>query len=811
MTEPISAAYSPNNKVLVPSSRTDFEFAELSYTAIVDNPTGKYTKDNIISFYAGTLGMSFWNFDSYSANLFSFALPAGRGYSLGYSILTDDDVSHNFYLLDTPKHWLSIGLGLSSVAKNDAVFSCAVSFRPVKEYVTVSVQYNYMNEMQNAGTKLYPHGPHQAAVFINAYIGTFFDLNVKYDFNEFTAGAAIRLGNLYYGVDMDSLKIGGQAGRRDTYAVRIKESELVSRKFGKREELFGRKNFIILDLTGNISDLNGSSSGGVYTPSLLDLHYIVDKIVKNRQVHGVVLKLDAPGVGMAQAQEIREQIQYLKMNGKTVHVIGKTFSQVGYYIASAADKIVMSPMGSVDIKGLEFSTLYFKGLLDLLGVSFDVLQAGDYKSAGEPFVRTNMSKFSKEENERLLNELSIQVYPQIIKSRKLDMNADELIGDGPYQSEVAKEKNLIDGIGYYDETIQSLNESGVRFRPLSFLFQEKGRRWYGYFDKSIAVIEIEGEITEGVSVNNPLFGIKSSGADTIIKLLKEAHAYPSTKAILLRINSPGGSVLASDRIWHAVSEIITDRHKPIPVVASFGNVAASGGYYVSAYCNKIFVMPGTITGSIGVIYQKPSVAGLMKKLGVFEDGVAKGKNAGMGKITAPFTPAQKKKIQEEIMQTYSRFLDIVRDGRFKRNKEKNIDTLAGGRVWLGQEALSNGLADRSGGLSTAIESVIQEYRLPEEYFYIQHFEESESIFGQLLGAGSRLLYKNAKVYYRMLAFMPWLYTPEMIATLDKLHYLSERNVFPVEKDLLDYKKDAAAIINTSKGAKYKATDTYKVK
>jgi protease IV len=450
--------------------------------------------------------------------------------------------------------------------------------------------------------------------------------------------------------------------------------------------------------------------------SLTGLVMQFKKAKVDKRIKAVLLDVNMSGVGWGKAEEIRDAITDFRTSGKPVYAYIEFGLNKEYYIATACDKIIVPPPGELFINGLAADVMFFRGSLDKLGIYPDIFQIGEYKTAGNMFTQKKMTEPHKKYIDELLNDLFDRYVNAIAQTRK--KTPDEvkaLIDNAPYSAEKAKEAGLIDEALYRDDVEKHLKKllgykdtdsfvavRGSEYRDVSpeSLGLNKGER--------IAVIYASGEIGSGSSENSPS-GDQSIGSDTVAKALNDAAADKTIKAVVLRVDSPGGSGLASDIIWRAVET--TNQKKP--VVVSMSDVAASGGYYISASAAKIIAQPSTITGSIGVLAGKPVMRGFYDWLGISNEYVLRGKTAGMFRETEKFSDEERAKFEDWIKTTYYRdFVPKVAKGR--NRDEQYIDSIAQGRVWTGQQAKDRGLVDEFGGLDKAVEVAKQLAKIPAD-------------------------------------------------------------------------------------------------
>jgi len=474
-----------------------------------------------------------------------------------------------------------------------------------------------------------------------------------------------------------------------------------------------------ITLAGSISD--GVGQGGLLADVSPHLHRLVerlDKAATDTRVKGVVLSIESPAIGRGRAEELRAAIGRIRKAGKPVaaHLIGA--DPVHYIVASACDTVAMPPAATLEITGVRTEVTFYKAMLDKLGVDAEILQVGEFKGAGEPLTRTSMSPQLRAQYEQFVSDLYEQLVERIAADRKLPAGeVRTLIDTGVFTPETAVKAKLIDAVAYEDEVISGLTGrlkldepkiardyaeqkidndfSGIGglVKLVELLSGQKQAAATGK-DKQIAIVYLTGEIKEGKG-RDDLLGGGSAGSDSVIKAIRDAAKDDKVAAIVLRIDSPGGSALASDLIWREAERTTK------PVVASLSDIAASGGYYVAVAADKIVAAPGTLTGSIGVVGGKIAVGKALEKVGVHTDVVAKGRNAGWLSMQTPFTDNEREVFLATMKDVYRLFTSKVAAGR-KLDMEK-LATLAEGRVFTGRMAKELGLVDRLGTLEDAID------------------------------------------------------------------------------------------------------------
>jgi protease-4 len=472
-------------------------------------------------------------------------------------------------------------------------------------------------------------------------------------------------------------------------------------------------------LTGPLPD--GVGQGGLLADVAPHLHRLVERIDKaaaDRRVKGVVLTISAPDLGRARVDEIRAAIGRVRGAGKTVAAYLVSGAPVHYLVATACDTVTMPPAATLEITGVRAEMTFFKSMLDRLGVAAEILQVGEFKGAGEPLTRDAMSPQLRAQYEGFVGDLYDQLVERIAADRRLEpAKVRELVDTGVFTAEAARAAGLVDAVGYEDEVVAAVGAAihveepkvardyGARAKDADFsgigglvklvemLSGQKPRAAAGA-GRRIAVVHVTGQITEGKG-RDDLLGAAAAGADSVIGAIRDAEGDAKVAAIVLRIDSPGGSALASDLIWREAERCRK------PVVASLSDTAASGGYYIAVAADRIVAAPGTLTGSIGVVGGKVAVGGALEKVGVHTDVVSKGKNAGWLSMRTPFQPHEREAFRATMEEVYRLFTGKVAAGR--KLDPTQVAALAEGRVFTGRMALEAGLVDRLGTLDDAID------------------------------------------------------------------------------------------------------------
>ena len=483
-----------------------------------------------------------------------------------------------------------------------------------------------------------------------------------------------------------------------------------------------------LDLTEGISETRPTDPvSAIASRNRAPLPDVLDALRRAREddrVAVLVAKLGGKGIGLAAVQELRNAITEFAATGKSTVAWAESFgefsaSNVQYYLATAFEKIWLQPSGDLGLTGLAIERVFLRGLLDKLGADFEVAKRREYKSAAEQFTESGFSAPAREETERLTASITEQLVQAIAERRGLsETKVSELINAGPFLAARAQAENLVDQLGYRDEVYAEARKLAGPDAVLLYLgryqrgkvLAEHARRAITTMpvtaEPGIAMIYATGPIRRGRSGR----GLRSGGwmgSDTIATAIRTAARDEQTKAIVLRVNSPGGSYVASDTIWR---EVVRARAAGIPIVVSMGDVAASGGYYISMAADEIVAQPGTVTGSIGVLTGKPVLGNALGRAGVTSDLISQGAHAAMFSQLRPFSPDEWALVNDWLDHIYADFTGKVATGR--NMTAEQVEQVARGRVWTGADAVSRGLVDELGGVDRATATARRRAGLP---------------------------------------------------------------------------------------------------
>lgn len=461
----------------------------------------------------------------------------------------------------------------------------------------------------------------------------------------------------------------------------------------------------------------------------------IAKAKNNPNVKGIYMNLSFPSLGMASSEELRRALLDFKKSGKFIVSYADSYTQKGYYLSSIADKLYINPKGLLQLTGISSQTMFYKDALDKFGVKMEIFKVGTYKAAVEPYMLNEMSPANREQITMYINGLWDKITSDIAESRHISADSVKLFaenGDMFKKTERALEMQLVDELAYSTDVEQELKKMTDRGEKedLRFVFLNQVLMNSGGNSKKgsqIAVLFAEGEITEAASEKG--FDMKNTITQELGREIKAAADDDNVKAVVLRVNSPGGSAFTSEQIWKQVVDLKAKK----PIVISMGDVAASGGYYISCAANHIVAEYTTLTGSIGIFGMFPNFAGVAKKIGVNTSVVKTSKYADMQNVFEPMTEDDKALIQGYIENGYDLFLTRVSEGR-NRTKEE-INKIAQGRVWLGEKALEIGLVDELGGLDTAIKRAAVLAQLGSNY-YVKYGKTKRSFLEEFFDISS---------------------------------------------------------------------------
>ena len=494
-------------------------------------------------------------------------------------------------------------------------------------------------------------------------------------------------------------------------------------------------------------------SGGSKSIGFYDLILALKRAKEDDNIKCIYLNVSSPEAGKATLKEIRDALVDFKTSKKKIIAYSEVYTQEAYYLASVADKVYLNPQGALEFKGFSSQLTFFKGAMEKIGVEAQIIRVGNYKSAVEPFINDKMSDYNRKQVTAYVGGLYDTFLEGISSARKIPKDSLFMYAN-TYKIQMPRDAvkyKMVDGLRYKDEVLDELKSITGKTKKQNLTtvtindYAANQKAENSDSKNRIAVIYANGDITGGEGTD------ESIGSERISRAIRKARMDDDVKAIVLRVNSGGGSALASDVIWREV--LLSKKVKP--VIASFGDVAASGGYYIGCAADSIFVQPNTITGSIGVFGIIPNLKNLFNnKLGITFDGVKTGQYADIMSINRPLTPGERFIIQNDVNRVYDTFITRVAEGR-KKTKEY-VNSVGGGHVWVGTDAVKIGLADRLGNFNDAIvaagkKASLKDYKIAEypekidplksllntttdnvrAYFAKQEFGENYGIYQQI--------------------------------------------------------------------------------
>jgi protease IV len=650
------------------------------------------------SYYRFTKGFFIYNLIGIGAS-YSFSKSEIRGYR-GYRGL---DLS----LLLQPWRYISLGFVMDDAwgeingdrIKWREVYS--LSIRPYTERVTIS--FDVIRKKGANASKL----KYKAAVDVRLWRDISLFGSIDRDLN-LLLGISMPLQFGPYvapGIDLHYYRSNNRKNAPDQNSI---GASLSAFKNGNALHIPLSSNYIMITLDGSIPEIEKRSFWGTEPTVFLDILRSVKRAATDPVIDGIILRINKAGIGFAQVQELRNELKNARANGKKVYSVMRIPGNKEYYLAAAADKIYFTPNTTFYLTGLSAQVYFFKGLMEKIGVRFESVKRGAFKSFDESFTRKHMSDAFRENMTSLVKDLNDQYVNDIMADRGLSREAIEnLFARGQVTPDEAAKYRFVDSVVYPDEALEDISRGGCVVSAVSYLKERTLDHSWGPRPR-ISIIYLDGNIVSGGAFNTGWF--RSLGDAKYRAMLEKSFSNPFTAAVVVRVNSGGGAANASDYMWNTLIKMKKKYNKP--VVFSFGNIAASGGYYVACTGDKIFSDRGTITGSIGVVFGKITLKELYDKLGINKDVIKMSEFADIFSESRLMTDKEKKLLQEGIGFIYDRFTGRVMEGR--RISSENISRVAEGRVFSGLQALDKRLTDETGGLITAIEYAKQIVKIDRE-------------------------------------------------------------------------------------------------
>jgi protease IV len=634
-------------------------------------------------FVQGAIGFAFRPLESLTFSLVHRPFAGARG-PLTFASLPTWDFGIGF----RPARWLSLAASVESFTQPlsrgytiPRTYALSVSFRPfLNEWLTFGADVR-MRETTNLAFWPAPR----------------FTLDLRpVSFLGFLVSATTT-GEVFAGLSLRSryVELGGAVGSSRENPVDSSYAFMRVSSVAKDGFNFGAKTTVQMGLSGALRPRDAFSLLRMAPPNYGEIPLALHAFAHRSDVQGVRLVLQGFECGFATLSEIREAILYLRKHGKQVVVEMGDADDRDLFVASAADSIVMEPGATLHFDGLKAVLRTFKGTLDKLGVRLEVQASGEYKNSPDAFTKDQPGPQQLEAQNALLDNLNGSLIAAVSEGRKKSVaEIQALIKRGIFTAAQAREVGLIDALAYDPDP--KAPPPGSRYDNLTNASAMEVKRHEWSSPHKIALVHIEGTITSGESFEDPFGIFPIAGASTIVRALEEARGDDDVKAIVVRINSPGGDILASDFIWQAMRRAQTNK----PLVVSMGDVAASGGYYAALPADVIFAEPETTTGSIGVFTMKLDLSGLYDKLGIKHTVLTRGEHADAMDASRALRPDEEAMYQAHVKELYQSFLSKVAHARHMELSA--ADAVARGRVWSGKDALDRHLVDKLGGLTDAI-------------------------------------------------------------------------------------------------------------
>ena len=542
------------------------------------------------------------------------------------------------------------------------------------------------------------------------------------------------------------------------------------------ETIVKKNSVMILDLNGTLVERTQEDPLGILsqlfnddsnTYGLDDILSSIKKAKENEDIKGIYLQANSLGTSYASLQEIRNALLDFKESGKFVIAYADSYTQGLYYLSSAADKVLLNPKGMIEWRGIASTPLFYKDLLQKIGVEMQIFKVGTYKSAVEPFIATEMSPANREQVTTFISSIWSQVTEGVSASRNIPVDSLKAYADRMlmfYPAEESVRCGLADTLVYRNDVRDYLKrlvdideDDNLSLLGLGDMINVRKNVPKDKSGNIIAVYYASGEITDYPGSATSEEGIVGS---KVIRDLRKLKDNDDVKAVVLRVNSPGGSAFASEQIWYAVKELKTKK----PVIVSMGDYAASGGYYISCGADTIVAEPTTLTGSIGIFGMVPNVKELTDKIGLSYDVVKTNKYADFGNIMRPFSEGEKALLQMMVAEGYDTFITRCAEGR--HTTKEAIEKIAEGRVWTGEAAKELGLVDELGGIDKALDIAIAKARVGG--YTIVSYPEKKDVLSSLLDTKptnyveSQLLKSKLSEYYRQFGLLTNLKEQSMI-------------------------------------------------
>ncbi|MDY6969923.1 MAG: signal peptide peptidase SppA [Spirochaetota bacterium] len=656
------------------------------------------------------------------------------GFGIDYSFSQSRYSRYNNYksfslgFLYRPARFLSLGYVVRNLNKtklnNEAVKRKQVysfSVKPYKDYITLS-----LDAQRLSGEKF-----KKSNFLFSVNLHLIHDISILGSWDNdrnVTFGISIPLGTGKSSIILDCYAAGSSKSKRDFSTFGL---SYLNERFPSQFLL--SKRILLINIKEDTNEIEADSLFGYkgISMTLCNILMAIEEAGQDDTIVGVILQIDRSRFGFAEIQELKDSLKRFKKRGKYVYSILTGYGNQEYYLAASANKIYYAPCSTFSITGISAEVYFFKGIFDKAGIKYESVKLGKYKSFNEPFTRESMSDEYRENITTLLTDINEQYVNDIMEERKISRKSiEEMFSKGVLSPEQAVKVGFIDEIEYPEEAKKKIIEkysSNLSIVKIKDYFDENVRSFTWGALPSIAIIYVSGAIVRGKSKYSR-FNSGSIGDETYKKAIKQAFRNDSIKAVIIRINSGGGSAIASELMWHYLHQMKNKYKKP--VIFSFGNIAASGGYYIACTGDKIFGSKGSITGSIGVISGKLSLKRLYKKIGINSDTIKMSKFADIFSLSKDLNESEREVLQMSVNYIYERFTEKV--SKWRKIWKEKIPEVAEGRVFSGSQANKKGLIDNIGSLIAAIEFAKALVKIQGE-FQLVHLPEKRVSIVDMMG------------------------------------------------------------------------------
>ncbi|MCF7804586.1 MAG: signal peptide peptidase SppA [Candidatus Marinimicrobia bacterium] len=669
-----------------------------------------------------------------------------RGSYFGFSLDFGEMMApqYNLGLTVRPTRFISLGGTADNITENNGgrtSYTAGLALRPFGNRFTIAAdavyRYDFTSDEYTA----------DARAFLSTELVNGLALNGYYDNTTETVGIGVGFNLPHHKVEAVS-DVSGDGWIQDGIAAyRYSASSMRTVVDPVKED-----KFVLLTLDGPIIEEKMRSGLFSVTPGRTLTNFILqmERYSRRKDIAGIVLYIKNVSTGPAKLKEMRDAIDRFRDTGKKVYVYMDEGGNLQYYLASVADKVFMNPAGSLWLTGLSMQQIYIKGLLDKIGVKAEFVHVGEYKSAGDMFTEDSTTEANALQLNAYLDDVYDMFTSGMAESRGMSQREiQSVIDQGPFTPSGAREAGLVDSLIYHDELKKMITEENGNdeYELMSETRYNRRGEWHYNWEtplsEKIAVVYAVGQITTGKSQRSPLTGTVTMGSETISNAIRKARKDKTVKAILLRIDSPGGSGLASDIIWREIHLTVTGDN-PKPVIVSMSDLAASGGYYIAMNADTIIADPATITGSIGVIAGTFSMDDLFDKAGVNMDVFKRGEHSNFFSVSDSMTTEEREKLYSLINDFYQDFIGKVADGRGMTTAQ--VDSLGRGRIYSGEGGKDAGFVDEVGGLKRALEITKEKIGVASDEDVALEFYPKYSVDFLQMFNGTDIMAKRLEAY-----------------------------------------------------------------